>query len=238
MGRRMPAQYALWPLQSEAEDKMAGRTNLRNNSYDENINRRTFEPTGRYYGGASSYGSYTHGSAARKLEEELVEDIRSKRVVKKERKISTMFKVKVFAVILLIGACAAFTAFQYTQQIQINQEINNLNKQYELINNDNTIMQVKIDSSVSIETIRQKALESGMVKAPRSNIFYVDVPRINNAGTTFTEPPATTTANTPNNQAVSTTSNNKAVPEASSSTNSNPIIDFFAMIKDKVTSFF
>lgn len=135
---------------------------------------------------ARKHGSYVHGTAAEKLQrgavpEKIQYDVyKENKVLKEKKKYKTNSAVKlkvVFICLMAFGACFLLM-YRYAIITEMNNDIIEINREYNRVKNENSILRVKIENELDIDKIRQAAESRlDMQKPDRSQIVYLNIPR-------------------------------------------------------------
>jgi cell division protein FtsL len=120
---------------------------------------------------------YVHGSAAKQLEYDVYEEnkvLKAKRRYKNNRKI----KLKMVAAIIAVLAAGLVVMCRYAIITKLNYDVNRLQKNYEKIRNENSLLKVQIESKTDLNEVKEAAeTRLGMQMPDKSQIIYIKVPR-------------------------------------------------------------
>lgn len=122
------------------------------------------------------YG-YVHGSAARQLEYDVYEEnkvLKEKRRYKKNRKI----KLRMVAAIIAVFAAGLVVMCRFAIITKLSYDLNKLQKDYDQIRNENSMLKVQIESNTDLNRVKEVAEQKlGMQMPDKSQIIYIKVPR-------------------------------------------------------------
>ncbi|HPZ06160.1 MAG TPA: cell division protein FtsL, partial [Clostridiales bacterium] len=120
---------------------------------------------------------YVHGSAARQLVYDVYEEnqvLRAKKRYKSNRKI----KLRMVVAILAVFAAGLAVMCRYAIITKVSYQINQREKVYEEIRNENSLLRVQIETKTDLNEIKEIAESRlGMQMPDKSQIVYIRVPR-------------------------------------------------------------
>ncbi|NMA33127.1 MAG: cell division protein FtsL [Clostridiaceae bacterium] len=120
---------------------------------------------------------YVHGSAAPQLEYDVYEEnqvLRAKKIYKSNRKV----KIRMVMAILAVFAAGLAVMCRYAMITKISYQINQRQKAYEEIRNENSMLRVQIETMTDLNEIKEAAESRlGMQMPDKSQIVYIRVPR-------------------------------------------------------------
>ncbi len=120
---------------------------------------------------------YVHGSAARQLEYDVYEE---NKVLKAKKRYKSNRKIKLRMVVAIIAVLAAGLAVmcRYAIITKLSYDLNSLEKDYEKIRNENSVLKVQIETKTDLNEIKEAAEKRlGMQMPDKSQIIYIKVPR-------------------------------------------------------------
>ncbi len=120
---------------------------------------------------------YVHGSAARQLEYDVYEE---NKVLKAKKRYKSNKKIKLRMVVAIIAVLAAGLAVmcRYAIITKVSYDLNKLEKDYEKIRNENSVLKVQIETKTDLNEIKEAAEKRlGMQMPDKSQIIYIKVPR-------------------------------------------------------------
>lgn len=120
---------------------------------------------------------YTHGSAAKKIQYDVFKEnkvLKNKKIRKSFRKV----KMKIVCLVLFLFLCSLITMYRYAQITDLNYKINEAQKQFSILQNDNLKQRVEIERSLDLSYVREVAVSKfGMHKPERYQMVSVSVPK-------------------------------------------------------------
>jgi len=120
---------------------------------------------------------YVYGSAARQLEYDVYEEnqvLRAKKTYRSHRKI----KLRMVMAILAVFAAGLAVVCRYAIITKVSYQINQKQKAYEEIKNENSLLRVQIETKTDLNEIKEVAENRlGMQMPDKSQIVYIKVPR-------------------------------------------------------------
>jgi len=120
---------------------------------------------------------YVYGSAARQLEYDVYEEnqvLKAKKTYRSHRKI----KLRMVMAILAVFAAGLAVMCRYAIITRISYQINQKQKAYETIRNENSLLRVQIETKTDLNEIKEIAeTRLGMQMPDKSQIVYIKVPR-------------------------------------------------------------
>jgi cell division protein FtsL len=120
---------------------------------------------------------YIQGSTVRKPEYDVYEQnkvLKAKKRYKSNRKI----KAKMIFAIMLVLTAALAVMWRYAIITKTSYEINQKEKEYSELRNENAILRVEIESRTDLTTIKETAENMlGMAMPQKSQIVYIKIPR-------------------------------------------------------------
>ena len=120
---------------------------------------------------------YVYGSAARQLEYDVYEEnqvLRAKKTYRSHRKI----KLRMVMAILAVFAAGLAVMCRYAIITKVSYQINQKQKAYEEIKNENSLLRVQIETKTDLNEIKEVAENRlGMQMPDKSQIVYIKVPR-------------------------------------------------------------
>jgi len=120
---------------------------------------------------------YVYGSAARQLEYDVYEEnqvLRAKKTYRSHRKI----KLRMVMAILAVFAAGLAVMCRYAIITKVSYQINQKQKAYEEIKNENSLLRVQIETKTDLNEIKEVAENRlGMQMPDKSQIIYIKVPR-------------------------------------------------------------
>ncbi|HEY8349921.1 MAG TPA: cell division protein FtsL [Clostridia bacterium] len=120
---------------------------------------------------------YVYGSAARQLEYDVYEEnqvLRAKKTYRSHRKI----KLRMVMAILAVFAAGLAVMCRYAIITKVSYQINQKQKAYEQIRNENSLLRVQIETKTDLNEIKEVAENRlGMQMPDKSQIVYIKVPR-------------------------------------------------------------
>lgn len=120
---------------------------------------------------------YVYGSAARQLEYDVYEEnqvLKAKKTYRSHRKI----KLRMVMAILAVFAAGLAVMCRYAIITRIGYQINQRQKAYEMIRNENSLLRVQIETKTDLNEIKEIAENRlGMQMPDKNQIIYIKVPR-------------------------------------------------------------
>ena len=120
---------------------------------------------------------YVYGSAARQLEYDVYEEnqvLRAKKTYRSHRKI----KLRMVMAILAVFAAGLAVMCRYAIITKVSYQINQKQKAYEQIRNENSLLRVQIETKTDLNELKEVAENRlGMQMPDKSQIVYIKVPR-------------------------------------------------------------
>jgi cell division protein FtsL len=120
---------------------------------------------------------YVHGSAARQLEYDVYEEnqvLKAKKRYKSHRKI----KLRMVVAIIAVFAAGLVVMCRFAIITKLSYDLNRLEKDYERIRNENSLLKVQIETKTDLNEIKEAAEKRlGMQMPDKSQIIYIKVPR-------------------------------------------------------------
>ena len=123
--------------------------------------------------------NYVYGTAAKKIEYDVYEH---NNVLKEKKKYKSniFLKVKIVAAILLLFLGGLTVMYRYALIADLNYEINNKERNYENLRNENSRIKVAIENQTNLSKIMEIAQNDlGMQKPDRYQILHIRVPKTN-----------------------------------------------------------
>lgn len=120
---------------------------------------------------------YVHGSAARQLEYDVYEE---NKVLKAKKRYKSHRKIKLRMVMAIIAVLAAglVVMCRYAIITKLSYDLNKLEKDYEKIRNENSMLKVQIETKTDLNEVKEAAEKRlGMQMPDKSQIIYIKVPR-------------------------------------------------------------
>jgi cell division protein FtsL len=120
---------------------------------------------------------YVHGSAARQLEYDVYEE---NQVLKAKKRYKSNRKIKLRMVVAIIAVFAAGLAVmcRYAIITKMTYELNQLEKDYDKMRNENSVLKVQIETKTDLNEVKETAENRlGMQMPDKSQIIYIKVPR-------------------------------------------------------------
>lgn len=118
---------------------------------------------------------YIHGSTAKKLNYDVYEEnkvLKAKRQYKNNRKAKFKLVVTILAVLL----AGLTVVYRYALITQMSYSINQTEKQYYSLRNENSKLRVQLEQDTDLTSIKQLAeTKLGMQKPDKSQIVYISV---------------------------------------------------------------
>ncbi len=120
---------------------------------------------------------YVYGSAARQLEYDVYEEnqvLKAKKTYRSHRKV----KLRMVMAILAVFAAGLAVMCRYAIITKISYQINQRQKVYESIRNENSMLRVEIETKTDLNEIKEVAeTRIGMQMPDKSQVVYIRVPR-------------------------------------------------------------
>ena len=120
---------------------------------------------------------YVYGSAARQLEYDVYEEnqvLKAKKTYRSHRKV----KLRMVMAILAVFAAGLAVMCRYAIITKISYQINQRQKVYESIRNENSMLRVEIETKTDLNEIKEVAeTRLGMQMPDKSQVVYIRVPR-------------------------------------------------------------
>lgn len=120
---------------------------------------------------------YVHGSAAKQLEFDVYEE---NKVLKAKKRYKSNRKTKLRMVVAIVVVLAAGLAvmYRYAMITKLSYDLNRLERDYEKIRNENSLLKVQIETKTDLNEIKEAAEKRlGMQMPDKSQIIYIKVPR-------------------------------------------------------------
>ena len=86
-----------------------------------------------------------------------------------------LFKMGKFIIVLLVAALAVFIYLhEQISATRLSYKVAELKTQYSMLNTENDLMRLKINSMLALEKLDKAAKESGLSKPDETRIRYID----------------------------------------------------------------
>lgn len=123
--------------------------------------------------------SYIYGNTARKLDYDEFNkenDVHSRPV--RKRRTHKKAKIKaIFTIIFAFVLCMTIM-YRYASIVQMNYEVNKMEKAYNDIRNDNSRLTVEVEKQIDLSRVREIAqTKLNMMQPDKSQVTYVEIPR-------------------------------------------------------------
>ncbi len=120
---------------------------------------------------------YVEGSLARQLEYDVYEENRILKA-KKQYKSNRKIKLRMVMAILAVLTAGLAVMYRYAVITKVSYDINQKQKQYDEIRNENSMLRVEIETRTDLTEVKEAAeTRLGMQMPDKSQIVYIKVPR-------------------------------------------------------------
>jgi len=121
--------------------------------------------------------NYVYGTAAEKLEYNVYEENKVLKA-KKQAKSSSKVKLRAVCFVLVIFASCLVLMYRFALITELNYNINKLEKEYNLIRNENSRLKLAIEKDMDLNKVKKIAEERlGMQKPDKYQMVYINVPK-------------------------------------------------------------